>query len=121
MAVDSIRFVSLFLQGTERAKEVGWQPPTDIYRTSEGWLVKLELAGVAPEDVALNLRGRTLVVRGRRRDCCMGEVCQQLHMEIAYSRFERSIQLPADLSRVSIQTTFRDGMLLIRLDREAGE
>ena len=26
----------------------GWQPSTDIYRTQQGWLVKLDLAGVRP-------------------------------------------------------------------------
>src|SRR4051812_38170843 len=116
MAVDSIRFVSLVLQNAAKAApETAWQPADDIYRIPDGWLVKIELAGVKPDDVGMALRGRTLIVRGRRRDCCMGPDCKQLHMEIAYSPFERSIELPADLTSVAIDSEFSDGMLMIRL------
>ena len=80
--------------------------------------MRLELAGVRVSDLNISLRGRTLVVRGRRRDCTLEEGCQQLHMEIAYDRFERSIEMPSELERVSIETDFRDGMLLIRINRE---
>lgn len=121
MAVDSIRFVSLFLQQAAKAREATWQPATDIYRIPDGWLVKIELAGVKLEDVGMALRGRTLIVRGRRRDCSMGLDCKQLHMEIAYAPFERSIELPADLTSVAIESEFSDGMLMIRLRREAAE
>jgi HSP20 family molecular chaperone IbpA len=40
-------------------------------------------------------------------------------MEIAYSRFERQVELPGDLQRAKIDTEFRDGMLLVRIQREA--
>jgi HSP20 family molecular chaperone IbpA len=39
-------------------------------------------------------------------------------MEIAYSRFERVIDLPADLDQACIATEYRDGMLLIRIQPE---
>ncbi|MFL5331043.1 MAG: Hsp20/alpha crystallin family protein [Gemmataceae bacterium] len=119
MAVDVRRFVSLFLHG--ESARADWSPATDIYRTPSGWLVKMELAGVRAEDLNISVRGRSIVVRGRRRDRCLAEGCQQLHMEITYDRFERSIELPADLQHVSIETSIIDGMLLIAIHREAGE
>jgi HSP20 family protein len=36
-------------------------------------------------------------------------------LEIAYSRFEREIELPAELDPAHVSTEYRDGMLLIRL------
>jgi HSP20 family protein len=36
-------------------------------------------------------------------------------MEIAYSRFERSVELPCNLDRADITTEYRDGMLLVRI------
>ena len=118
MARDVVQFVSLFYSaGAEQSPE--WRPATDVYRTAEGWLVKFELAGVAPEDVELTTRGRALRIRGRRRDCCLDPGCRQLHMEIAYSRFERQVELPGDLQQARIETAFRDGMLLVRIQREA--
>jgi HSP20 family protein len=117
MARDVVRLVSLFFTaGVEQTPE--WRPATDVYRTSDGWLVKFELAGICPEDVELTARGRALRIRGRRRDCCLTPGCRQLHMEIAYSRFERQVELPGDLQRAKIETEFRDGMLLVRITRE---
>jgi HSP20 family protein len=116
MAVDTRRFVSLFLQG-EPTRAPDWTPATDIYRTPNGWMVKMELAGVRPEDLELALRGRSLFVRGRRRDCCQGPNCRQLHMEISYSRFERQIDLPPDLEAARISSDYRDGMLHILIER----
>lgn len=118
MAVDAMRLMSLFVQQMEAGRQSDWKPPTDIYALPDGWLVKMELAGVEPDDVGLTLRGRSLLVRGRRRDNCDEPISQQLHMEINYSRFERVIELPADVQRVSIETKFRHGMLMIRLRRE---
>ncbi|HEX4588998.1 MAG TPA: Hsp20 family protein [Gemmataceae bacterium] len=119
MARDVVRLVSLlYTAGAEQA--IDWRPATDVYRVPEGWLVKFELAGVRPEDVELTARGRALRIRGRRRDFCLDPGCRQLHMEIAYNRFERQVELPGDLQRAKIDTEFRDGMLLVRIQPEAG-
>jgi HSP20 family protein len=95
-----------------------WQPSTDIYRTSKGWLIKCDLAGVKPEDVKLTLSGNRLTVRGIRRDACLEEGCRCYQMEIAYSRFERHITLPTDLGRARIEAEHRHGMLLVRISLE---
>jgi|SRR5947209_7417983 len=117
MARDMVRLVSLFYTaGTEQA--IDWRPATDVYRTRDGWLVKFELAGVRPEDVELTAGGRSLRIRGRRRDFCLDPDCRQVHMEIAYSRFERQVELPGDLQTAKFETEFRDGMLLVRIQRE---
>jgi HSP20 family protein len=117
MPQDALRFVS-FLFSTEAERAPQWQPATDVYRTSNGWLVKLELAGVYAEDVELSISGRTLRVRGRRRDLCLDPGCRLIHMEIAYSRFERLVELPGDVGAVRIGSEFRNGMLLVNIQKE---
>jgi HSP20 family molecular chaperone IbpA len=39
-------------------------------------------------------------------------------LEIAYSRFERSLDLPCNLQRAAIATDYRDGMLLVHVHTE---
>jgi HSP20 family protein len=95
-----------------------WQPSTDVYRTAKGWLIKLDLAGVPPEDVELTLSGNRLSVRGIRRDWCVEEGCHCYQMEIAYSQFERNITLPTDLSRARVVAEHRHGMLVVRISLE---
>ena len=94
---------------------VGWRPPADVYRMSDSWLVKFDLAGVRPDDIRVGIAGNRLTVRGIRRDWSVAEGCTYYAMEIAYSEFERSIELPCDLERARVTTEYRDGMLLVRL------
>ena len=94
-----------------------WSPPVDIYRTRSGWLVKFDLAGVARSDLQLALSGRHLTVRGRRRDWCVeaGAACSAYSMEITYSEFERTVELPGEVEHLRVITDYRDGMLLVQL------
>jgi HSP20 family protein len=117
---DEVRFPHvLFLQAASQVpREEAWQPRADVYRMPGGWLVKLELAGVRPEDVRLEARGSVLRVQGTRRDAgpCAGLCCHQL--EIAYSRFERVVELPELSESVELVTTYHDGMLMVRIVTE---
>jgi HSP20 family protein len=120
MAADQIRFpYMLFLSGMELPSEETWQPRADVYRMPGGWLVKFELAGVRPEDVRLEAHGSTLLVQGTRRDescLCEGLCCHRL--EIAYSRFERILELPGLSDAVEIAASYHDGMLTVRIVME---
>ena len=43
-----------------------WRPAADVYETPTTVDITLEIAGIAPDDVRVNLSGSTLVVEGRR-------------------------------------------------------
>ena len=119
MAEDLIRLMhALFWPATDALQETCWRPPADVYRGPHSWLVKFDLAGVRPEDVSLSVRGRFLTVQGCRRDELTEEGQAHYVLEIAYSRFERCIELPFDLESARIATSYRDGMLLVRIDME---
>jgi HSP20 family protein len=113
MSHDVIRLLRvLFQPGTETSLEVPWRPAADVYRTPDGWVIKFDLAGVRTEDIDLEVSGNTMVLRGTRRDCAPAG-SQIYQMEIAYSRFERALRLPCDLSKAEIQTNYRDGLLFV--------
>jgi HSP20 family protein len=109
---------SLFLPAAERFRDLHWQPPVDVYRTRTGWLIKVELAGVRPEDLNLSVAGPRLTIRGCRRDLfCEGNACCY-RMEITYSDFERTIELPTNLERAHIATDYQYGLLLVQIQTE---
>jgi len=93
-----------------------WNPATDVYRTSHGWIIKMELAGVRPGDVTVETRGRMLLVSGQRRDVVIEAQQQCQSLEISYDSFERRIELPTDLTNMQINSDFEQGMLLIRIE-----
>jgi HSP20 family protein len=98
-----------------------WRPSADIYRTRDGWLLKFDLAGVRPEDVMVTVRGRRVSVSGVRRDLMVEEGCSYYSMEISYNRFERLIEMPADLQNAKITMEARNGLLLVRMITEGNE
>ena len=98
-----------------------WQPSADVYRTRNGWLLKFDLAGVRPEDVTVSVQGRRVSVSGVRRDFIAEEGCSYYSMEISYNRFERSLEMPADLENARITLEARDGLLLVRMVTEGND
>jgi HSP20 family protein len=119
MAKDMIRFMqSFFMPVAQVAGGAAWQPSADVYRTRDGWLVKLDLAGVRPEDVQVSVSGSRLTVRGVRRDWSLEEGCCHYQMEISYSHFERSLTLPVSLEHTQLSAEHRNGMLLIHVRQE---
>jgi HSP20 family protein len=116
MARDIVRLIhSLLPAAATLAEHAAWQPPADIYRTRDGWLVKVDLAGVKPEDVKLSAGGSQLRIRGLRSDWCVADECRCYHMEIAYSTFDRVLTMPCDLDQAQISAEHKEGMLLVRI------
>ena len=92
-----------------------WNPSADVYRSSDGWIVKLDLAGVSSDDLEIELRGSLLTIRGCRRDTHYREGFVYHQMEITYSRFEKQIQFPAKIEGASIARDYNDGFFIIKL------
>src|SRR5215469_11883746 len=109
---------SLLVPTASDCQRVDWQPAADIYSTRRGWLVKLDLAGVRPQEIEVVARGTRLTVRGVRRDCALEEGCRYHSLEISYNRFERTLELPCSVEAAQISTDYRDGMLLVHLQLE---
>ena len=104
-----------------RYTEQVWYPPADVYRARDGvWVVKLELAGVRPDEIQIAAEGDVLRVAGSRRDssCTESVLCHQL--EIVYSRFEKAIRFPCPVEGAKAETVYQDGLLIIRLRLEEG-
>ena len=81
----------------------------------EGWLVKVELAGVSPEDIELEIEGNTLYIAGTRRDTLCGKGVFFHQLEITYSRFEKTLTFPASIQGARIEHNIENGLLIINL------
>jgi HSP20 family protein len=104
---------TFFSEATEPYGDTCWRPLVDVHRGRDAWLVKFDLAGVRAEDIQLEVQGRQLRVSGLRRDLSLLDDQQVYSMEISYNRFQRSVELPLDLTQAEIRNEYRDGMLLV--------
>lgn len=116
MARSIDRYLRLMPLGArQRPSERRWSPAADVYQMSDGWLVKVDLAGVSPEEVEINIAGRLLVIEGCRRDAVVAESLSYQQLEITYSRFEKTLRFPCVIDGAHIKRDYRDGFLLIFL------
>jgi HSP20 family protein len=95
-----------------------WCPAADVYRTNDGWIVKVDLAGIQPADIQITIDGKLLRISGSRRDGTCGEGVAHYQLEITYSRFEKMIQFPRSIEHASVERDYRDGLLILRLREE---
>ena len=96
-----------------------WQPAVDIYKTRCGWLLKFDLAGVRLDDVQVHVSRRAVTVAGVRRDRLEEAGCRHYSMEITYSRFSRTVELPEEVQGSDMSMEYRDGILQVRIDAHA--
>jgi HSP20 family protein len=98
---------------------VSFRPAADFYETTQGLVLRLELAGVGAENVSLTLTGHELVVRGRRRPPAPEGIRRFVHLEMAFGIFERRFTLPIPVDAQGVEARFVDGILEVHLPRKA--
>jgi HSP20 family protein len=102
-----------------RENEVSFRPPVDFYETSQGLVLRMELAGVATEDFSLSLCGQELIIRGRRRPLHPEGAARFLCHEINHGLFERRFRIPVAVDPEGLRARYQDGILEIFLPRPA--
>jgi HSP20 family protein len=112
---------SLFSQvfgDTVRSLSVdAFTPAADLRRDGDTWKVSLALPGITPDNVDIEIVGRTLRVRGERT---AEEKAEPVMSEITYGRFEREFTLPDEIDAPRVQATSRHGMLELVLPLTEG-
>ena len=63
----------------------------------------------------MQAHGFVITVRGLRRDWVVEEGWCHYSMEISYSEFERTIDIPCNVEAAKIETEYIEGMLIIRI------
>jgi len=113
-------FDSFFGRPTATATGTGsrvWMPVVDMYETKDDLLLNFELPGVREKDVSPSITGDLLTVRGERQFRQELKDDHTYHIERAYGKFERTVQLPMPVQAGRVTATFRDGVLEVKLPK----
>jgi HSP20 family protein len=94
-----------------------WAPVVDMYETKDDLVVTAELPAVREKDVNVSISGDLLTIRGERRFETELKDQNFLHVERAYGKFDRMVQLPLAVQADKVKATYRDGVLEIRLPK----
>jgi HSP20 family protein len=106
----------LFVSFERVRPRAGFSPAVDVYYADDPptAVVCVDVAGVDPATLSLEVKGRELVVAGvRRPGDPEGRLYQQL--EIAYGPFRRGVALGADVDADSARASYENGILRVEL------
>ena len=94
----------------------GFAPSVDVYYADQPprAVVKADLSGVDIHDVALEIRGRQLLIAGERRPAAAaGRLYQQI--EIEHGPFRRIVELGAEVVAAEARASYEDGILEVEI------
>lgn len=96
-----------------------WRPPTDVYETDDAVIVKIEIAGMNPDDFEISFADRALTVKGNRKD--VDEKLSYHCLEIPYGEFQVQVALPGTFLEDEIDAKYENGYLYVTLPRSRQE
>jgi HSP20 family protein len=98
-------------EGRMRTHATAWVPATDIFGRDGDLVLRVELAGVHPEDVEITFSQGVLTVAGQRlTELGAADDDSFFVRERPYGAFRRSVTLPAGVSEKDISAEFIDGL-----------
>jgi HSP20 family protein len=114
------RFPSFSQEFEEAEKE--FAPPIESYVKDGNLLVRVDVPGLEPKDIEINVLQNVLTIKGERKS--EKEVKQQnyLRREVSYGAFERRMNLPEGAMNDNVKANFKNGVVevTIPLVKEVG-
>jgi HSP20 family protein len=102
---------------TGTTRQTGFSPAAEAHRDGDDAVIRLELPGVATEDVTVEVKGRHLVVSGSRREQReeQSEQGGRRFSEFRYGSFTRSFRLAPKVTAEDVSASYDAGVLTVRV------
>lgn len=108
------RTVGTVLRGSDTATA----PPADVTETDQAYHVAIDLPGVIPEDVSVEVLDNQLIVSGERQTASDSD-SRNLRTERPSGEYRRAIPLPGEIDVPAIEADYAAGVLSITLPKTA--
>lgn len=96
-------------------------PAVNLWVNEEEAIITTELPGIESKDIDISLVGKTLTIKGLRKEEDIGEEDSYLKRERWYGNFKRTVDLPFNVEVEKVSANFKNGILSIRLPRAEEE
>ncbi|MFN3266672.1 MAG: Hsp20/alpha crystallin family protein [Deinococcales bacterium] len=90
------------------------QADTDVLETNDAVIVKVNLPGVSPENVELNLERNLLTLTAQFEDI-LPEGAKYLHRERVVGEQKRVVQIPVRIAADQVQANLENGVLTVKI------
>lgn len=101
----------------EDSTGAGFSPAMDIKETPKEYVVTAEVPGIDKKDIHIEITDNILTLKGERK--FEGEQKDETYhrVERSYGSFTRTFSLPAKVKADSIEASFKDGILIVRIPK----
>jgi len=90
-----------------------WMPPVDIKETEESYTFHMDVPGMKPEDLDVELHEGVLSIRGSRTEEKREEEKGYVRTERRQGSFSRQFRVPTNAQAESLKAEIKDGVLTI--------
>jgi HSP20 family protein len=92
-------------------------PVVDIFESNGDVVVKAELPGIKKEDIEITLSDGAITISGEKKKESEIKKKDYYKWESSYGSFCRSFALPAEVQEDKVNSTYKDGILEIRMPK----
>jgi len=92
-------------------------PSVDLFEEGEELVVKAELPGIKKEDIDIRLTDGMITISGEKKKEDEIKRKDYYKWERSYGSFCRSFELPAEVQKDKVKSTFKDGVLEVRMPK----
>lgn len=117
LQVDVENLFEQFFGDREIAPQGRWLPHTNISESDTSYRVSVELAGVKPADVTVEMHDGVLEVSGKREKVKLPEGVRALKVEQRSGEFRRKFEFPTLVDADRIEAAYENGVLSIELPK----
>ncbi|PJC36627.1 hypothetical protein CO046_04395 [Candidatus Peregrinibacteria bacterium CG_4_9_14_0_2_um_filter_53_11] len=93
------------------------QLPLDVFQTDEEIIIVAPIAGVSSKDISISVNNGVLTIEGRRPFHFTTEASSYVTQECFWGAFARNVILPDDVNVADITSSFKMGILTVRVPR----
>jgi HSP20 family protein len=102
---------------SDRFDRGGWGPRLDITESEDDVCVRVEVPGVDPKDLNIDVTGNMLTVSGEKSQTQEDKGRNYRYSERRWGSFRRSVQLPSAVDADKVDASYKDGVLNITLPK----
>lgn len=92
-------------------------PSCDISESNDQFLMSIDIPGMKPEDIKIEVANNILTISGERRREEKESDDSIQHFEKSYGYFKRSFSLPTSIESESVEARYENGVLELRLPK----
>jgi HSP20 family protein len=97
----------------------GAMPMMDVSETDGNVEIKLDLPGVKPEEIKVEVRGNEVMIHGERKEEKeeKDEKRNFHRMERRWGKFARTVMLPCEVAADKVEANYHNGVLELKLPK----